>query len=60
MFYYVDTLRCFGNDTEYWCQIGMRMKANEAIDILNKYMVKGWECRLQVCLEDRHSTMEKR
>lgn len=59
MFYYVDIKKCFSNDTEYWCQVGMRMKPEEAVEILNKYGFKGYECRLQICEEDRHSTTEK-
>ena len=58
-YYYIDIKKAFNNDTEYWCQVAMRMKPEEAINILNKYGFKGYECRLQVCDEDRHSTMEK-
>lgn len=57
MFYYVDIKKCFSNDKEYWCQVGMRMNVIEAIEILNKYDSKGYECRLQVCNNDRHCTM---
>ena len=59
MFFYVDIRKAFSNDEEYWIQVGMRMNPEDAMEILNKYGKRGYECRIQMCDHDRRCTMEK-
>lgn len=58
-YYYIDIRKTFNNDCEYWVQVGMRMNPEDAMEILNKYGKRGYECRIQKCKNDRHCTMEK-
>lgn len=58
MFYYIDYARCGCDDVEYWIQCSMRMNLQDALEKLNAMVSKGWECRLQVCNNDRHCTVE--
>ena len=58
MFFYVDYKQVRNDDREYWIQFAMRMTMQEALEKLNALIVKGWDVRLQVCNEDRISTVE--
>jgi hypothetical protein len=58
MFFYVDYKQARNDDLEYWIQFAMRMTMQDALEKLNALIAKGWDVRLQVCNEDRISTIE--